>query len=186
MPILAKETNQEYKALPVGTYQAVCYAVWDLGLQQGEYGGIPNATHKVVIAWEVSEPMETKDKYNGKRYVQSSFYTLSLGKKANLRRDLEAWLGRNLSNEEVKSFDVESMIGQNCLLNIIHDKNGKAKVASISPLMKGMLPMKPENGPGALAWVKKFQDHQITEEQAQEIWAEAQSMKEAEDSKVPF
>ena len=188
MSIIAKEGNQEYKVLPVGNYPAVCYAVWDLGYQQGEYKGVPTATHKIVIAWEVSELMETDDKYNGKRYVQSAFYSLSLGKKSNLRKDIEAWLGRSLTEEESKSFDVETMVGKNCLLNIIHDSNGRARVGSVTPLMKGMAPMKPENSNTPPNWIKKFQADQLTLEQAQEIWAEAQSMKESseESQKIPF
>lgn len=179
MPILV--TGKNYPVLPVGNYPAVCYEVWDIGYQKGVYKGIPQAPHKIIIAWEVSELMETEDKYNGKRYVVSNFYSLSLGKKANLRRDLIAWRGKEFSAEEIKSFDIEKLIGANCLLNVIHNEKGKATVSSISPLMKGMEKMLPENKRSVPAWVQKFIDNQITLEQAQEIWAMAEEMRREQD-----
>lgn len=182
--IIAKESGTDYPVLPVGNYPAVCYAVWDLGLQQGSYQGKPTVTHKIIIAWEVSEKMETADKYNGKRYVVTKWYTLSLGKKSNLRPDLESWRGKEFTAEECKSFDVETLIGTNCLLNIIHDEKGRAKVSSIAPLLKGIPLMMPENKTAAPAWVIKFIEKALTMEQASEVLAESHSIQET--SEVPF
>jgi hypothetical protein len=45
-------------------------------------------------------------------------------------------------------FDVESMIGRNCLLNVTHNQVGDktyANVASVNPLMKGMPTLSPRD-----------------------------------------
>ncbi len=74
--------------------------------------------------------------------VISKDYTLSTDKKANLRKDLEAWRGRAFSPEEVTAFKVETIVGANCLLNVIHKPSADgskiyANVGGIMPLPKG-------------------------------------------------
>ncbi len=59
MSIVAKTNGEkEFQKLPLpeaGTTQAVCCAVWDLGLQKTSYAGQEKIQHKVIIAWEVAE-----------------------------------------------------------------------------------------------------------------------------------
>ncbi len=68
-------------------------------------------------------------------------YTLSLSKKANLRRDLESWRGRQFTEDELKGFDVAKIVGQPCLLTITHKLSGAGKtyaaISSVTKPMKG-------------------------------------------------
>jgi hypothetical protein len=83
--------------------------------------------------------------YAGKPFMVSKFYTLSLNEKASLRKDLQSWRGKPFTEEELKGFDVEKLIGANCLLNIVEyeklDKSSGTKIAAIMPLTKGMQKM---------------------------------------------
>ncbi len=193
--IEAKEKGGDFHLLPVGNYQAVCYDIYDLGLQRGEYQGKVNILRKIVIAFEVNERITSNDDFNGKRFTQPQFYTLSLGKKANLRRDLESWRGRQFTDEELKGFKLSTIIGANCFLNIIHGENGKAKISAVTALPKGMPLIVAEAKPGIPAWIKKFQDKQLTKEQAADLMDEVHEKEVMEtngeeraidDSAIPF
>lgn len=61
--------------------------------------------------------------------------------KSKLRPLVEGMLGAPLSDKEADNFTFESLLGQECLLNVVHDeKNGSvyANIAGASPLPKGM------------------------------------------------
>lgn len=119
---------------PEGVHQAVCADVVDLGMIPG-FGG--KVQHKVCIVWQIDELRDDKQ-----RFLLFKRYTLSLNEKANLRKDLEAWRGRAFTREEEMGFDVEKLIGANCMANVQHraSKDGKtyANVVSLMPLPKAM------------------------------------------------
>ena len=182
MSIIAKEGNKKM-LVPCGLKQAVCYDVWDIGNQKGEYLGVPNVTHKIIIAWEI-EDTQTSGDYAGKRYTISKFYSLSLGRKANLRHDLTSWRGKEFTDEELKGFEVENIIGVNCLLNIGTSDKGNNKILGISPITKTMQKMTPENKRSIPDWVKKFINDSVkdnsldTIEQTEEV--------SVDDGEIPF
>lgn len=142
MPIIATGSeSKQYAPCPSGTHQAVCVDVIDLGIVEGSYQGKPNKRHKINIAWQVSETRE-----DGKLFVVYKRYTLSLSDKATLRHDLESWRGRPFTEQELRGFDVETVIGANCLINIQHNQvqdKTYANVVAVMPLAKGMAKMVP-------------------------------------------
>lgn len=125
--------------LAEGSYAAVCYMLVDIGLQKNERYG--NSSRKVIIGWEIADEYVEVDGEKKPR-VFSSRYTASLNEKAILRRDLAAWRGRDFTESELKAFDLRSIVGAPCLVQIIHKDagNGKtyANLASIMRLPKGM------------------------------------------------
>lgn len=171
MSIIAKDNSEsKFAKLPLpeaGTTQAVCCAVWDLGLQKTSYKGEEKIQHKIMIAWEIAQLIEAPEsEYNGKPYMLKKKYTLSLGDKANLRKDLESWRGAPFAQNELNGgFDLEKLYGVNCLLGIkheaAHDDASKvyANVTAILPLQKGTEKIQPvrarnEEPP---KWVKEIQ-----------------------------
>jgi hypothetical protein len=110
--------------------------VVDLGILEVTYAGVAKKQHKINVAWQISELRE-----DGKPFLVFKRYTLSLSEKATLRKDLESWRGKKFTRDEEMGFDVESIIGVNCLLNVTHNTvkdKVYANVASVTPLMKGM------------------------------------------------
>jgi len=149
MTLIASETESKYPIIPEGVYPAVCYAIYDLGNQFSEK--YQNVLHKVLIAWEIpSERIDVEKEgltMNLPRVV-SKKYTLSLGERANLKKDLESWRGKSFTDEEKKGFDIHRLLGVSCMIQIIHvTKEGKtyAQISSILPLYKGMASLTPEN-----------------------------------------
>lgn len=125
--------GSDFKTVESGTYLARCYRLIDLGTQEGEYQGKPVFKREIVIGWEF--PTELME--DGKPYVTSAFFTASLGEKANLRKFLTSWRGRDFTPEELEGFDMKKLLGATCVLNMITNKKGKVVVGSATPLMKG-------------------------------------------------
>jgi hypothetical protein len=181
MSIIAKPNDgKEFAKLPLpeaGTVQAVCCAVWDLGLQLSNFkneDGSNKYQHKVIIAWEIAEKINAPEsEYNGKPYMLTRKYTLSLGEKATLRKDLDSWRGVPFTKEQLDNgFDLEKLIGANCLIGIKHetDRNdpGKvyANVTAILPPVKGMEKLLPVRARDELPpkWVQEKQSQAVQPE----------------------
>lgn len=131
-----KGSGTDFKQAPAGTHVARCYSIVDIGTQHGEYLGEPVVKNQIIIRWEL--PFET-DEFEGvqKPLIVSKFYTNSLSDKANLRRDLENWRSRSFTEDELKKFDLNTIIGAACIVSVVHNEKGKAQVKSVSALTKG-------------------------------------------------
>lgn len=142
--ILAKRTEKQFTPAPAGTHQAVAVDVVDLGLVETTWDGKTKTQHKIAIVWQIAERMA-----NGKPFLVRERYTNSLDERAKLRAVLEAWRGRPFTDEELDGFDVETVIGANCILSIVHKQGSRggtfANVASVAPLMRGMTKMVAED-----------------------------------------
>lgn len=147
MAIRAKNTGSgDFKGLPQGNYIAVCDLIADFGLQPGS-AQYPDPKYQVYIRFAVpSETIEyEKDgkKISGPRVIGNA-YTASMGKKANLRKMVQNWLGRDFASEdEAKNFDISSLLGKGCMVNVIVKEVGEktySNIGSISALPKGMPP----------------------------------------------
>jgi hypothetical protein len=144
---LIASSDKKRDPIPDGMYQAVTIGVIDLGTQYNER--FMNRTHKVLIMWELPEVAITFSKDGIETTaprVISKKYTLSLGEKANLRKDLQSWRGRSFTDEELRGFDLFTIIGKNCMLQLINEsKDGKSytNISSIMPLYKGMEVLNP-------------------------------------------
>jgi len=156
MPTFINEEDNQgsFEKHPVGMVQAVLVYVADIGVQKGSYQGSPKNRRKVVLFWETAEMQA-----DGKPFVLWKMYTASMGENANLRADLMGWNGKDFTAEELKRFDVESFLGRNCLLNIVHTEDGKyANITGITPIMKNMPAIQPVNkdlSDGLKKWLEK-------------------------------
>lgn len=170
MSIIAKKSDSEnnIKIIPAGTYQGVCYAVHDIGNQKVVWQNQEKIKHQVIIAFEIDKLIETDGEYKGKRYVLSKKYTLSLSEKANLRKDLESWSGQSMKAYEKSGYDLEKLIGKNCMLSVVHTNasngNTYANIGAIMGCPKGVQTMTPENDGSPPEWVQKLQAQAIAEE----------------------
>lgn len=145
MSLIASDSgNADFKRVPPGVFAARCFSVIDLGTQETEFQGEIKHQRKVQIGWELygeaedGTPLTTDD---GEPMSISKRYTLSLSEKSKLRPDLEAWRGKPFTEEELKGFDLQALLGVSCFLNITHtEKNNKtySNVASITPLPKAI------------------------------------------------
>jgi hypothetical protein len=92
----------------------------------------------VLLGWELECEPERED---GTPHVVWRRYTVSLHKKAEMRKTLEAWRGKNFTQEELDGFDLKNIAGKGCIITITHtEKDGQtyANIASVSALPKKM------------------------------------------------
>lgn len=127
----------DFEQAPIGTFIARCVRLIDLGTQHGEYQGKATVKREVMISWELPSELMTRGEAEGKPFLVARFYTASLGEKANLRHDLEAWRGRAFTEDELAGFDLKNILGKACMVGII-DKGGKSRIGSVMALPRGM------------------------------------------------
>lgn len=120
-----------------GNHHGVCVAVVDLGTQYSEL--FNKEQPKIMVTWELPDYPMHDDKGNlvGLRLI-SKEYTVSLHEKANLYTDLVSWRGRDFTEEELDGWNIKTILGANCLVNVIHNKKKYANVTAVARLPKGM------------------------------------------------
>jgi len=130
MPIIAKK-GETFEPAPAGAHAGICVDIVDLGVLQVTYGKQTKEQHKVRICWQIDENME-----DGKPFLATKRYTLSLHEKAALRKDLESWRGKPFTDEELKGFDLEVLLNKPCLLNINHTTRQGSTYADVTSIMR--------------------------------------------------
>ncbi len=129
-----------------GINLGTCRMLIDLGHQENEWKGEVKIQHQVFIQFEVhGETIEVKDDDGNVSEVaraMGKFYTLSLGDKANLRRDLESWRGKPFTDAELSAFDIEKLLEAPAQLQIVkkkkNDGSEKNDIANVMAVMKGV------------------------------------------------
>ena len=136
--MVKSEGNSEIKQLEPGVYTGIATAIIDLGIQENMMYG--KQQRKAIIVWNiVGETVKVNDEELPR--VISKEYTMSLGEKSTLRKDLEAWRGRPFTTEELQGFDLKNILNVPCQLQINQqEKNGKTyvNIAAIMAIPKGM------------------------------------------------
>lgn len=121
----------DFEITPEGTYIGRCIKLIDLGTQTttGQFG--TKQQKKVMITWELlDDKVKMQD---GRPFATSQFYTASLHEKAQLRKDLEAWRGKKFTDAELEGFDLTSVLGAYCMIQIVHSADGN--YANVNAIM---------------------------------------------------
>lgn len=120
--MIINDTGADYEPIPSGVQRAICYAVYDIGLQRS-LDGYP--VRQCVLLWELEAC-----KKNGQPFHVTRRYTASLSELAVLRKHLESWRARAFTAEELKRFDTDRVVGANCRLNLVEKikAGGKRRV----------------------------------------------------------
>jgi hypothetical protein len=103
----------------------------DLGTHSNEYQGQVSVRRQCIIGWELCDEFLTTGEYAGQPFTLSRFFTMSLSEKANLRKILTAWRGRDFTPEELEGFDLKTILGVPCFLNVTHNDKGRAQVNAV-------------------------------------------------------
>lgn len=135
------EDKGNFEVTPTGNHLARCYRIIDLGTQKSEYMDQVKYLRKVMLGWEVycvdddNKPVRMND---GRPFAIFKNYTLSWADKATLRLDLASWRNKPFSEVELRKFDLKTILGVWCMLNIIErpGKDGKSytNVSGITPV----------------------------------------------------
>jgi len=144
-----------FEQAPIGSHIARCIKVIDIGTQKGEWQGKATFKRQVVIAWELPTELMTEGEHAGKPFSVSKFYTASLGEKANLRKDLANWRGREFTEQELMGFDSKNIIGKACMVSVTLSEKGKARVSGVMAVPKGV-PVPEQVNPSVFFSLEEF------------------------------
>lgn len=136
--------SNNFPITPEGVYIARCFKVIDIGTQWIEYLGNKKEQKKVLISWELLSP-ETVRMDDGKPFAATKQYTASLDERGYLRPDLEAWRGKKFTDTELESFDLKTVLGTYCQLQMVHSEDGK--YCNVNSIMSTKEKPKGENLP---------------------------------------
>ena len=141
MSFIVEDTGGNFERCPPGMHLARCYRIVDLGTQKSEYMGEVKYLHKIMLGWEIhgaDENGKALKMMDGRPFAIFKNYTLAWSEKANLRIDLQAWRGKAFTQEEMRKFDLQNILGAWCMLNIIErqGQNGNtySNVNSVTPV----------------------------------------------------
>ena len=141
MLIKDDSNSNDFEPTKAGLHPAVCYGLIDVGTHEESFQGEPKLRRIVFILFELPTLTLEIDGVTKPRGINQK-YTMSMHKKANLRRDIESWRGKPFLEHEAQSgFELKSILGANCQLNVIHNISGDktyANISSIVPLGHGM------------------------------------------------
>jgi len=159
--MIISDTTKDFKIAPAGNHLARLYSIIDIGHQATAWKGETKIMHKVVFTWELhgddnaGQPLKTED---GKPLIVSKRYTVSLGDQSTLRKDLESWSDKKMTEEDRKAFDLKSLLGKFCMLSVVHSDDGKyANVGSISSVPSIIRNSIPEGvNPTKMFWLQDY------------------------------
>lgn len=143
MALIAKEKAGGSGITPVeaGTYPARCCGVVDLGLQRTEWQGQVKEQEKVLLMFELPTERVTVEGEDKPRWL-SQRLTVSLHEKSVMRKTLDAWRGKPMTADELKGFNIGSLLNAPCMLNVVNKEgsNGNvyANIGGIGKPMKGI------------------------------------------------
>lgn len=141
--VVAKNEDKPFPIHPAGQFAARCVDVIDLGEAVSDYAGQPPyLAQKVALAFWTGQLDENPEVKQVPVNVVMEF-TLSMGKKSNMRAFLESWRGKSYTDEEAKQgVPVDRLYGAPALISVEHKQSGKgrmyARIKSIAPLPKQM------------------------------------------------
>lgn len=125
---------QTYEIASEGVVDAVCCEFVNLGIVQTSFGPKP----KGMYIFQISELTE-KGKFKGSRKEVRWQFPLSWGSDSmpsNMRKMIEKWRGKKMTEEERQEFEMESVVGKACRLVIEHNVTDKGTFANINLIMK--------------------------------------------------
>lgn len=121
--------GKNFVPAPEGDHNAVCVDVVDLGLCMTPWGEKP----KIRIVWELPECLME----DGRPFIVNNRYSPSLDDRSNLKKHLVAWRGKKFTEDELRGFNLENLIGASCKLIIQHSTNPQGKTyANVEAIVK--------------------------------------------------
>lgn len=136
-----------------GNHIGRLYSIVDLGTHLETIKGDKKVMRKFIFTWELPELLHNFTGEGVKEpFAVSNRFTYSMNAKANLRKFIDNWRGKPLTDDEAAAFDIGKMLGQPCLVNLIvkpktEGGGNTAYVGGCSKLMKGQVCPKPYNRP---------------------------------------
>jgi hypothetical protein len=142
--ITATATPSTFKPHPEGQYMGQCVDTINLGEKVQDFPGTtPYLAPTCALVFRTGEVNED----TGEFIDIAKEYTVSMGVKANLRKDLQQWRGKEYTPEQIEAgVPLDKLTGNHALLTVAHRKSGKGRtyanitaIVGIPAQMKAMV-----------------------------------------------
>jgi hypothetical protein len=133
--IAKQKSSTDFKPLDEGTHTAICNAVIDIGLQSTPWGTKEQVWLRFEVPAERVSYIKDGLEVEGPQIIWAR-YNKTLTKKANLRKDLDAWRGKEFTTEELGGFDLFRLVGKPCLITVVHNHGDDRTYANIAGITK--------------------------------------------------
>ena len=147
MATYSAKGGKEFAKVSAGTHMAVCTLVADVGLQPGS-PKFPDPKVRIFLRFEIPSERITYEKdgveHEGPAVIYHN-WNASMNPKATMRKHIESWRGSKFTDADAEQFDVRKLLGQTCLVQVVHTEDGQyANVANIMAPPKGTPKVKAE------------------------------------------
>lgn len=152
-------TSKPSTPAPEGAHPARLVRIVDLGTQVSHFQDKEIIARKLSLAWELYTDPKMED---GRPFMVSERYTMSLNEKATLHKMLAGWLGKEFQDAaKAGCFDFSKLLGRPCLVTVNHgtSKTGStfAKIGGVTVLPKALASvMEPQVNPSLLFDLSAF------------------------------
>jgi hypothetical protein len=148
MSFIVKD-DQERKLVSAGVKRAVCIGIYDIGTHKVVHKDVEAMKPQAIIVWELPDERMIFDEVDKPMVISRRYMNVSMNKKATFRKDLEAWRGKQYTEEEVREgIDMKSFLGTTCQVQVTHvERDGQtyANVTSLMAVPDGTKPLKAEH-----------------------------------------
>ena len=123
--------------IPVGNYLSAVVGIYDIGTQPSDQY---EPSHQIIISFELHKKKGPVLDRDGNPTLFNRFVGLGLGinnktkKPSHLRQIIEAILGRGMTPEETRSFDVTAVLGKSLRISITHAEDGSKEIPVYSQM----------------------------------------------------
>lgn len=123
--ITATAAPSTFKPHPEGQFIAQCVDTIDLGEKVQDFPGTtPYLAPTCALVFRTGEINEETGEY----IDIAKEYTVSMGVKANLRKDLQQWRGKEYTPEQVEAgVPLDKLVGNHAQLTVSHRVSGKGR-----------------------------------------------------------
>lgn len=126
-----------------GVYMAACVGVIDLGEQYSEK--FKNYSNKIMLTFELLGETVEIDGEEKPRQI-SKIFAFATGQRSGLRKFLQSWDGKQLSDEQAAEEELSQRLGRTCQLQVVLNETGdKANIDNIMAVPKGVQVAKPKS-----------------------------------------
>lgn len=134
--ITAKAAESTFKPHKTGQFAGQCVDTVALGDKVQDYPGTsPYLAPTCALVFRTGERNEETGEYID-IYKE---YTVSMGPRANLRKDLEQWRGKAYTQDQIdEGVPLDKLTGNHALLTISHRQSGKGKTYANITAMVGI------------------------------------------------
>ncbi len=163
------EQGGSFEPAPAGMHIALCSHVIVLGDVDTVYKGHTKRKHLVKIGFELTNTKRVLEDGTEVPFVVFKDYTLKMYSGKGLQKMLEEWRGESFTKEETKTFNIGSILGLPCMVNVVQkvsESNGNkySNVASIGNLPEGIEPPVSKLGLKKFRWKAPYKENFMSKE----------------------